>query len=136
MVPRGNGALHGESDGLGRAPTAESGPGLVIVADSGAGAALVERPRVHPHYATGPGLDAASPERPVAQPPSFTTRRVDAGCLASFSAGRTGRRTSSPPQLGQRPPNTPSAHPRQKVHSKEQILASAASGGRSRSQHS
>ena len=33
----------------------------------------------------------------------FVTRSVDAGYLASLAAGRTGRRTSSPPQLGQRP---------------------------------
>jgi hypothetical protein len=47
-----------------------------------------------------------------------------------------GRRTSSPPQLGQQPPSTSSAQPRQKVHSKEQIRASGESGGKSRSQHS
>src|SRR6185503_10673788 len=49
----------------------------------------------------------------------------------------TGRRTSSPPQLGQRQPGrrlaTQSA---QKVHSNVQIMASAASGARSLSQHS
>jgi hypothetical protein len=38
--------------------------------------------------------------------------------------------------LGHRPFNTPSAHERQNVHSKEQISASVASGARSRSQHS
>jgi hypothetical protein len=50
--------------------------------------------------------------------------------------GRIGRRTSSPPQLGHRPSSTPSAQPRQKVHSKEQIRASGESVGKSRSQHS
>src|ERR1700690_1679591 len=58
----------------------------------------------------------------VAQPPGFTLRAVPAGNLASFSAGRTGRRTSSPPQLGQRPCSTVSAQCRQNVHSKEQII--------------
>ena len=44
-------------------------------------------------------------------------RTVEAGCLASRSDGRIGRRTSSPPQFGQRPASTPSAQLRQKVHS-------------------
>ncbi len=65
------------------------------------------------------------------------TRSVDAGLLTSFAAGRTGRRTSSPPQFGHRPPGSrPAAHAAQKVHSNEQINASGESGGRSRSQHS
>ncbi len=68
---------------------------------------------------------------------ALSTRSVDAGYFASMGAGRTGRRTSSPPQLGQRLPGrrlaTQSA---QKVHSNVQIMASAASGGRSLSQHS
>jgi hypothetical protein len=63
-------------------------------------------------------------------------RRVDAGWRSSRSLGRTGRRTSSPVQLGQRPPSTPSAHSRQNVHSYEQFRASGESGGKSRSQHS
>jgi hypothetical protein len=63
-------------------------------------------------------------------------RRVDAGWRSSRSLGRIGRRTSSPVQLGQRPPSTPSAHSRQNVHSYEQIRASGESGGKSRSQHS
>jgi hypothetical protein len=54
----------------------------------------------------------------------------------SFPAGRIGRLTSSPPQLGQTPCSVPSAHDRQNVHSNEQITASRESGGRSRSQHS
>src|SRR5262245_45481897 len=72
----------------------------------------------------------------AAQPPAFTLRSVEAGYLASFSAGRIGRRTSSPPQFGQRPCSTPSAQVRQNVHSNEQIIASRESGARSRSQHS
>jgi hypothetical protein len=67
----------------------------------------------------------------------FATRSVDAGYLASMATGRTGRRTSSPPQLGQRPPGRRwAAQSVQKVHSKEQIRASGASGGKSLSQHS
>ena len=71
-----------------------------------------------------------------AQPAALTTRFVEAGWRSSRSAGRIGRRTSSPPQFGQRPPSTPSAQSRQNVHSYEQIRASTESGGRSRSQHS
>jgi hypothetical protein len=63
-------------------------------------------------------------------------RCVDAGWRRSRSLGRIGRRTSSPPQLGQCPPSTPSAHSRQNVHSLEQIRASSEWGGKSRSQHS
>jgi len=63
-------------------------------------------------------------------------RRVDAGWRSSRSLGRIGRRTSSPVQLGQRRPSTPSAHSWQNVHSYEQIRASGESGGKSRSQHS
>jgi hypothetical protein len=64
------------------------------------------------------------------------TRSVDAGNLASFAAGRIGRRTSSPPQFGQTPCNSVSAQVWQKVHSNEHITASRDSGGRSRLQHS
>jgi hypothetical protein len=71
-----------------------------------------------------------------AHPSGFSTRRVAAGWRSNRSAGRIGRRTSSPVQLGQRPPSTLSAHSRQNVHSKEQIRASGEPGGRSRSQHS
>src|SRR5688572_13632611 len=63
-------------------------------------------------------------------------RSRDGGYLASFSAVRRGRGTSSPPQFGHLPPSTPSLHARQKVHSKEQMNASVDSGGRSRLQHS
>jgi hypothetical protein len=65
------------------------------------------------------------------------TRSVDGGFFASFAAGRTGRRTSSPPQLGHVPPGSRCfAQSAQKVHSKEQISASRASGGKSLLQHS
>ena len=72
----------------------------------------------------------------VTQPCGFTLRSVEAGNFASLSAGRIGRRTNSPPQFGQRPFSTPSAHSLQNVHSNEHIIASRKSGGRSRSQHS
>lgn len=70
------------------------------------------------------------------QPSAFRTRLVDAGYFASKAAGRTGRRTNSPPQLGQTPPRTVVTQSAQNVHSKVQIIASGLSGGRSRSQHS
>jgi hypothetical protein len=41
-----------------------------------------------------------------AQPSAFNTRLVDAGLFTSFAAGRIGRRTSSPPQLGHVPEST------------------------------
>jgi len=66
----------------------------------------------------------------------LNTRSREAGNLASFAAGRTGRRSNSPPQFGQRPLRTPSAQERQNVHSNEQIIASCESGGKSISQHS
>jgi hypothetical protein len=67
----------------------------------------------------------------------LSTRVVDAGLRSSSLAGRTGRRTNSPPQFGQRASGSRSAAQLvQKVHSKEQIKASVASGGRSLSQHS
>ena len=59
-----------------------------------------------------------------AQPSGLNTRSAEGGNFASFAAGRTGRRASSPPQLGQRPCSTFSAQPRQNVHSNEQITAS------------
>lgn len=70
------------------------------------------------------------------QPSGLRTRFVEAGYFSSMRAGRTGRRTSSPPQFGQVPASTPSAQRRQKVHSKVQMRASVLSGGRSASQHS
>lgn len=63
-------------------------------------------------------------------------RWVDAGLLASLVAGRRGRATNSPPQLGHLPPSRSPAQGAQNVHSKEQIRASVDSGGRSLSQHS
>jgi hypothetical protein len=69
-------------------------------------------------------------------PPGFHTRSVDAGLLRSFAAGRRGRGIISPPQFGQMPWSTSSAHATQNVHSNEQIRASVESGGRSLSQHS
>jgi hypothetical protein len=70
------------------------------------------------------------------QPSGLNTRLRDAGNPSSFAAGLIGRRSNSPPQLGQRPCNTPSAQRRQNVHSNEQIMASCESGGKSVSQHS
>jgi len=67
---------------------------------------------------------------------SLTIRVVAAGFAASSAAGRIGRATRPPPQLGQSHRNRCSAHSRQKVHSKEQISASVALGGRSLLQHS
>jgi len=69
-------------------------------------------------------------------PSGLKMRRVEGGFFASFEAGRTGRGAKLPPQLGQTPPSLFSAQSRQKVHSKEQITASAADGGKSLSQHS
>src|SRR3984885_2194313 len=71
-----------------------------------------------------------------AQPSCLTTRTADAGYFSSFSTGRMGRATRFPPQFGQRPPSVVSVQSRQNVHSKLQIMASAASAGRSLLQHS
>jgi hypothetical protein len=54
----------------------------------------------------------------------------------SATGGRIGRAVRLPPQFGQTPHRTVSTQPLQKVHSNEQIIASADSGGRSLSQHS
>ena len=70
------------------------------------------------------------------QPAGLNTRFVEAGYLASFSAGRTGRRTSSPPQLGHLKWSFESAHAAQNVHSKVQMYAWWESGGKSTLQHS
>jgi hypothetical protein len=64
------------------------------------------------------------------------TRRVDGGFLDSFENGRIGRGAKLPPQFGQTPLSRPSAQSRQKVHSKVQIIASVADGGKFLSQHS
>jgi hypothetical protein len=66
----------------------------------------------------------------------LNTRCVAAGYFTNMAAGRIGRGVKSPPQLGQRPFSRVSTHSRQKVHSNVQIIASAACGGRSLSQHS
>jgi hypothetical protein len=63
-------------------------------------------------------------------------RSLDAGCAASFAAGLRGRGSNSPPQFGQRPASTVSAHDAQKVHSNEQMRASVESGVSALSQHS
>jgi hypothetical protein len=70
------------------------------------------------------------------QPSDFQMRRLDGGLFASFAAGRTGRATSSPPQLGQMPRSLSLAQVAQKVHSKLQMRASELCGGRSQLQHS
>ena len=70
------------------------------------------------------------------QPLCFNTRSVVAGLLTSFSNGLLGRATSSPPQFGHLFFNKLVVQSLQKVHSKEQILASVDSGGKSLSQHS
>ena len=61
---------------------------------------------------------------------------VEAGFLINDSAERIGRETKSPSQFGQRPFSLSSTQTLQKVHSKEQIIASFESGGRSLSQYS
>ena len=70
------------------------------------------------------------------QPCALMIRSVEAGYCWSFSAGRIGLLTSSPPQFGHMPCKIWVAQLRQKVHSKEQIMASAECGGRSVLQHS
>jgi hypothetical protein len=70
------------------------------------------------------------------QPSGLKMRRVEGGFFVSFAAGRTGRGAKFPPQLGQTPPSIVSTQSRQNVHSNVQIIASAADGGRSLSQHS
>jgi hypothetical protein len=69
-------------------------------------------------------------------PSGLNVRSVAAGYLTSIAGGRIGRGTKLPPQFGQRPLSRVSTQSRQKVHSNVQIIASAASGGKSLSQHS
>jgi hypothetical protein len=67
-------------------------------------------------------------------PLGLALRFVAGGNFCSFSAGRIGRGTNSPLQLGQRPLSTFAAHVQQNVHSNEQIMACpmpAADRGRS-----
>jgi len=47
----------------------------------------------------------------------LNTRFVEAGCLASIAGGLIGRGAKLPPQFGQTPPSTSSAHVTQNVHS-------------------
>jgi hypothetical protein len=61
---------------------------------------------------------------------------MDAGYFNNFSAGRRGRATSSPPQLGHRFFSVFSAQVTQNVHSNEQMRACDESGARSHPQHS
>jgi hypothetical protein len=59
-----------------------------------------------------------------------------AGYWRRASTGRTGLRTSSPPQFGHLPCTRVSTHVEQNVHSNEQIIAACEFGGRSQLQHS
>lgn len=63
-------------------------------------------------------------------------RFLDAGYLSSKSFARIGREIKFPPQLGHRSFSSVATQSLQKVHLKEQIIASSESGGRSLSQHS
>jgi hypothetical protein len=63
-------------------------------------------------------------------------RSVDAGYFSSFAVARVGRGAKSPPQFGHLPCSFSSTQSAQKVHSKEQIKASCAPGGKSLLQHS
>gem|GEM_PF-984153 len=72
----------------------------------------------------------------AAQPSGLKTRVVEPGNFSSLAAGRDGRGSNSPPQFGHVPARRPLAHSLQNVHSKEQMRASAESGGKSRLQHS
>ena len=58
-------------------------------------------------------------------------RLVEGGLFTNLLAGRRGRATNSPPQLGQVSCSFCSAQAAQNVHSKEQIRASVESGGKS-----
>jgi hypothetical protein len=70
------------------------------------------------------------------QPAGLNTRRIGGGLLMSFAGGRIGRGAKLPPQFGQTPFSLLSTQSRQNVHSKVQIIASVACGGKSLSQHS
>jgi hypothetical protein len=63
-------------------------------------------------------------------------RSAIGGYFTTIAAGLIGRGEKLPPQFGQTPCRRVSTQSRQKVHSKVQIIASAASGGKSLSQHS
>jgi len=64
------------------------------------------------------------------------TLLTEGGLFASLLAGRRGRGSSSPAQLGHLLLRILIAQSWQKVHSNEQILATVESGGRFLSQHS
>jgi hypothetical protein len=70
------------------------------------------------------------------QPSGLNTRTPEGGNRSSLFAGLIGRGSRPPPQFGQRPPSLVSTQSRQNVHSKLQIIASGACGGRSLLQHS
>ena len=70
------------------------------------------------------------------QPSGLFTCLVDAGCSAKCASGRIGRGLKPPPQLGQTPLSSCYTQSRQKVHSKEQIIALGELGGNSTAQHS
>jgi len=83
------------------------------------------------------GLACRSCQAAAVQPSGLKTRSVEAGNLTSLSAGRRGRETSSPPQLGHMPPLSRFfTQSTQKVHSNVQMRASGESPGRSLLQHS
>lgn len=84
----------------------------------------------------GVSQPGALPTLTCLQCSGLKTRLAEGGWRASLSKGRRGRGSNSPPQFGHRPPSTSWAQEEQNVHSKEQILACADSGGRSLSQHS
>ena len=71
----------------------------------------------------GDWYDAVTHPERQAQPSGLYIRLVEAGLLLSFSAGRRGLLTSSPPQFGQRIAIF-AAQLAQNVHSNEQISAS------------
>ena len=70
------------------------------------------------------------------QPWGLNVRSTVAGYWRRASGGRTGRRSKFPPQFGHLLCRRPLAQSAQNVHSKEQIMTSRESGGRSRLQHS
>ena len=69
-------------------------------------------------------------------PPGLKIRSVLAGLLTNFCADRVGRGAKPPPQFGHTPASTWFTQAAQKVHSKEQIMASWQLGGSGLSQHS
>ena len=109
----------------------QSGLGFKCIATGSAGNFHPDVNRVH-----AISFHIPTPTAIFAHPPFFRTRSVDAGYFDKSPAGRRGRTTSSPPQLGHSPDRMSDEHFAQYVHSKEHIRASADSGGKSVSQHS